>query len=85
MDLLGSRVRVTNIEPGMVESEFSLVRFGDAEKAAAVYKGLTPLTPEDIAETIVWCVQRPAHVNIQEVVIFPTDQAGVQNVHRRNE
>jgi len=83
MDLLGTKIRVTNIEPGMVKTEFSLVRYGDPEKAAAVYRGLSPLTPEDIAETIVWSVERPPHVNIQELVIFPTDQAGVQNVHRQ--
>lgn len=82
-DLLGSNIRVTNIEPGMVETEFSLVRFGDPEKAKAVYRGITPLTAQDIAESIVWCLERPAHVNVHELVIFPTDQAGVQNLHRR--
>jgi NADP-dependent 3-hydroxy acid dehydrogenase YdfG len=62
----------------MVESEFSEVRYGgDKEKAAQVYKGMTPLKPSDIAETIAWCVSRPAHVNIQELVIYPVDQAGV--------
>ena len=84
LDLMGSKIRVTNIEPGMVETEFSLVRFGDKEKAKAVYKGLTALTGQDIAETILWCVDRPPHVNIQEVVVFPTDQAGIANVHRRS-
>ncbi len=86
MDLLGTPVRVTNIEPGMVETGFSEVRFGgDKEKAKAVYKGMTPLRGEDIADTIVWCLERPAHVNIQELVIYPTDQACVGNayVHRR--
>jgi 3-hydroxy acid dehydrogenase/malonic semialdehyde reductase len=78
LDLLGKPVRVTNIEPGMVETEFSEVRYeGDKEKAAQVYKGMTPLKPSDIAETIAWCVSRPAHVNIQELVIYPVDQAGV--------
>jgi NADP-dependent 3-hydroxy acid dehydrogenase YdfG len=78
LDLLGKPVRVTNIEPGMVETEFSEVRYGgDKEKAAQVYKGMTPLKASDIAETIAWCVSRPAHVNIQELVIYPTDQAGV--------
>jgi len=77
-DLLGTPVRVTNIEPGMVETEFSEVRYGgDKEKAASVYKGMTPLSASDIAETIAWCVARPAHVNIQELVIYPVDQAGV--------
>lgn len=78
MDLLGKNIRVTNIEPGMAETEFSQVRFqGDLQKAAAVYKGLKPLSARDIAETIVWCLSRPQHVNIQELVIFPTAQAGV--------
>ena len=77
MDLMGTAVRVTNIEPGMVETEFSEVRFNDTEKAKAVYKGMTPLSAHDIAETVAWCLDRPAHVNIQELVIYPTAQAGV--------
>lgn len=76
-DLMGTRIRVTNIEPGMVETEFSRVRLGDEEKAKAVYQGMTPLRAQDIAETILWCVERPQHVNVQELVIYPTDQAGV--------
>jgi len=86
MDLLGTPVRVTNIEPGMVETGFSEVRFnGDKERAKAVYKGMTPLSPQDIADTVTWCLERPGHVNIQELVIYPTDQASVGNayVHRR--
>jgi 3-hydroxy acid dehydrogenase/malonic semialdehyde reductase len=82
MDLLGKHIRVTNIEPGMVQTDFSLVRLGSKEKADAVYAGMKPLTAEDIAETISWVVSRPAHVNIQEVVIYPTDQASVRDVHR---
>lgn len=82
MDLLGTALRVTNIEPGMVETEFSLVRFQNPDKAAKIYEGMTPLTPMDIAETIEWCLHRPAHVNIQELVIFPTQQAAVGQVHR---
>jgi 3-hydroxy acid dehydrogenase/malonic semialdehyde reductase len=78
LDLMGTPVRVTNIEPGMVETAFSEVRYnGDTEKAAAVYKGMTPLSANDIAETIVWCLSRPKHVNIQELVIYPVDQAAV--------
>ena len=85
LDLLGKPVRVTNIEPGMVETEFSEVRYaGDKEKAARVYQGMNPLTSTDIAETIGWCLARPKHVNIQELVIYPTDQASVgPYVHRR--
>jgi len=75
-DLLGTPVRITTVDPGMVETDFSLIRFhGDAEKASKVYKGLTPLTPEDVAEAIVWTVKRPAHVNIARVVMTSVDQA----------
>jgi len=84
MDLLGTPLRVTNIEPGMVETEFSEVRMQSAERAKAVYKGMKPLNAGDIAETILWCLQRPPHVNIQELVIFPTDQVAIQMVHRRD-
>jgi NADP-dependent 3-hydroxy acid dehydrogenase YdfG len=83
LDLIGTPIRVTNIEPGMVQTEFSLVRLGDQRKADQVYDKMTPLSAQDLAETILWCVQRPAHVNIQELVIFPTDQAGVGFVNRR--
>lgn len=83
MDLLGSNVRVTNIEPGMVNTEFSLVRLQNQEAANKVYEGMTPLQAKDIAETILWCALRPAHVNIQELVIYPTDQAHVGQVHRQ--
>ena len=75
-DVLGTPVRVTSVDPGMVETDFSLVRFhGDEERAAKVYKGLIPLKPEDIADTIVWAASRPAHVNIARVVMTSIDQA----------
>ena len=75
-DVLGTPVRVTSIDPGMVETDFSLVRFhGDAERAAKVYQGLIPLTPADVADAIVWSATRPAHVNIARVVMTPIDQA----------
>lgn len=84
LELLGRPVRVTEIAPGLVESEFSLVRFGgDAERAAAVYKGLTPLLPADIADAIVWAATRPAHVNIDEIVIRPRDQATAHHLDRK--
>jgi NADP-dependent 3-hydroxy acid dehydrogenase YdfG len=83
LDLSGTPIRVTNIEPGMVETEFSEVRLQSSERAKAVYKNMIPLSASDIAESIVWCLERPAHVNIQELVIFPTDQASVGVVHRR--
>jgi NADP-dependent 3-hydroxy acid dehydrogenase YdfG len=75
IDMLGSKIRVTSVSPGMVETEFSIVRFGDRKKADALYAGMTPLTAQDIAETIHWCVRRPKHVNIQEVIMYLTDQA----------
>jgi NADP-dependent 3-hydroxy acid dehydrogenase YdfG len=75
-DVLGTPVRVTSIDPGMVQTDFSLVRFrGDIERAAKVYKGVKPLTPEDVAEVIVWAAKRPAHVNIARVLMTSVDQA----------
>lgn len=75
-DLLGKNVRVTNIEPGMADTEFSLVRFGgDAAKADAVYQGVAALTAEDIAQAVLWCVSRPTHVNINRMEVMPTQQA----------
>src|SRR5207249_1555748 len=87
LDLLGTGLRVATVDPGLVaETEFSLVRFhGDAERARGVYRGLTPLTPEDIADLIVFVATRPPHVNIAETIILPTDQASATHVHRRSE
>lgn len=82
MDLKGTRVRVTTIEPGMVETEFSYVRLGNQQKAQAIYEGMMPLSPIDISRTILWCLQQPKHVNVQELVIYPTDQASVGQVVR---
>lgn len=83
LDLLGTGVRVTNIAPGMVETEFSEVRLGDEERAKAVYRGVQALSAADVAETIAWCLTRPAHVNVQELVLYPTDQASPGHVHRQ--
>ena len=85
-DLLGSKVRVTNLAPGMAESEFSEVRFkGDVESAAKVYQGVEALRPEDIAETVFWIVNRPAHVNINAIEVMPVGQAwGPLAVHRED-
>jgi 3-hydroxy acid dehydrogenase/malonic semialdehyde reductase len=75
-DLLGTNVRVTAIEPGMVGgTEFSTVRFGDSERAAKVYAGLTPLTAEDLAEALAWVTAQPAHVNINRIEMMPVCQA----------
>jgi NADP-dependent 3-hydroxy acid dehydrogenase YdfG len=83
LELNGEPIRVTEIDPGMVETEFSLVRFkGDAERAGAVYRGLQPLTGADIADCIVWAVTRPPHVNIDELVVRPLAQASASTVHR---
>lgn len=83
MDLMGTPLRVTSIDPGLVETEFSMVRFaGDKERAKTPYKGIEPLYPEDIADAIVWSASRPAHVNIADMVIFPTAQASSTLVHR---
>jgi 3-hydroxy acid dehydrogenase/malonic semialdehyde reductase len=83
MDLLGTGVRVCSIEPGLVQTEFSEVRYrGDKEKAGAVYKNTRPLRPEDVAEVVVFTALRPPHVDISEVIIMPTDQASVHHVHR---
>ena len=84
LDLNGTPIRVSEVAPGMVETEFSLVRFhGDAERAAKVYQGLTPLGPDDVADAVVWCATRPLHVNVSDIVIWPTAQASTTLVHRR--
>ncbi len=84
LELLGKPIRITEIAPGLVETEFSLVRFGgDAEKAKRPYQGMTPLTADDVADAVVWAVTRPPHVNIDQMVIRPLDQATATLVHRR--
>ncbi len=84
MDLVDTPIRVSAIDPGMVETEFSLVRFhGDAERAGRVYLGLTPLSPDDVADAAVYCATRPPHVNLAEVLILPTAQASATITHRR--
>ncbi|HWA53786.1 MAG TPA: SDR family NAD(P)-dependent oxidoreductase [Solirubrobacterales bacterium] len=82
-ELLGQPVRVTEVAPGMVETEFSLVRFaGDEEAAKRVYAGMQPLTAEDVAECIRWALAQPPHVNVDEIVVRPRDQATATAVHR---
>jgi NADP-dependent 3-hydroxy acid dehydrogenase YdfG len=83
LELLGRPVRVTEIQPGMVETDFSRVRFGGDEAAAAkVYAGMTPLVADDIADVVAFVATRPWHVNIDEVVVRPRDQASARDVHR---
>lgn len=83
VDLVGTRIRVSSIDPGAVETEFSLVRFhGDEARASAVYQGFQPLTPDDIADAICYVANTPDHVNIQELVIMPTAQRNPYVHHR---
>lgn len=84
MELLGQPVRVSEIDPGMVETEFSAVRFGgDKQRADQVYEGMTPLTADDVADCIAFVVTRPSHVDIDRLVVRPRDQARANMVHRR--
>ena len=84
LELLGRPVRVSEMDPGLVETEFSVVRFhGDRARAAAVYEGVTPLSADDIAECIGFIVSRPSHVNVDTMVVLARDQAGAATVHRR--
>lgn len=83
MDLLGTPIRVSTVDPGMVETDFSLVRFrGDEERARRVYRGLQPLTSADVADAVLYCATRPPHVNIDEIIMRPTAQASATLVHR---
>ncbi len=84
-DLLGTNIRVSEVDPGMVETEFSDVRFhGDQQRAAQVYQGVTPLTPTDIAEIVLFCLTLPSHVNLSELLVVPVDQATATQVHRHS-
>ncbi|MFC1477685.1 SDR family oxidoreductase [candidate division KSB1 bacterium] len=85
IELVDTPIRVSSVSPGMVETEFSMIRFnGDSEKAKNVYKGLQPLTAEDIADAVVFCATRPPHVNINDLIIMPVNQANVYAVHRES-
>ncbi len=84
LELLGQPVRVTDVSPGLVETEFSKVRFeGDENRASKVYEGMTPLVASDVADCVAWAATRPAHVNIDEIIVRPRDQAAATLVHRR--
>ena len=83
-DLLGSGVRVSTIDPGMVETEFSEVRFhGDRKRAESVYRGMRPLSAEDVAEVVLFAATRPPHVDLAEVLLLPTAQASATRIHRQ--
>lgn len=84
-ETVAAPVRVSEVLPGLVETEFSVVRFGgDEARAASVYEGLTPLTADDVADVIAFVVTRPAHVNLAQVLLLPRDQAAATVVHRRS-
>jgi NADP-dependent 3-hydroxy acid dehydrogenase YdfG len=84
MELNGEPIRICEVDPGMVDTEFSTVRFGgDTARAAKVYEGMTPLTADDIAECITWVASRPSHVNVDQLVVLPRDQASATRVHRQ--
>ncbi len=84
LELLGEPIRVSQVDPGLVETEFSTVRFGgDTERAAAVYAGVDPLTADDIADCVAWIVTRPSHVNIDSMLVLSRDQTSAQRIHRR--
>ena len=82
LELSGTGIRVTELDPGMAETEFSVVRLGDSDKAKKVYEGWQPLTAEDVADAIVWVATRPPHVNISDVVMTATAQASLTKVHK---
>jgi 3-hydroxy acid dehydrogenase/malonic semialdehyde reductase len=84
MDLFGKKIRVSTVDPGAVETNFSKVRFkGDEKRADAVYEGMDPLTPDDIADAVLFCATRPSHINISEIIIMPTDQAAATMIARK--
>ena len=86
MDVLDKNIKVSTVDPGLVETEFSIVRFsGDEKRAKSVYSGITPLTGEDIADAVVYCATRPDHVNINEIILTPIAQASPTMVHRKED
>jgi len=86
LDLSGTPIRVSTVDPGLVETEFSIVRFhGDDTRAGKTYQGLKPLKPEDVAEAIAWVADRPEHVQVAEIIILPTAQASTTMVSRKQQ
>ncbi len=84
IDTLGTGIRVSSVDPGLVDTEFSIVRFhGDQERADGVYKGLTPLSADDVADAVLFCATRPPHANVREMILMPTDQAAAVHVNRK--
>jgi NADP-dependent 3-hydroxy acid dehydrogenase YdfG len=85
LDLIGTKIRVSEVAPGAVETEFSEVRWKDKEKAKKFYQGFEPLVPEDIADAVVYCATRPPHVNIAEIVVYPQAQASLTDIYKKGE
>ncbi|MDP1836527.1 MAG: SDR family NAD(P)-dependent oxidoreductase [Chlamydiales bacterium] len=85
IDLIGSAIRVSEVDPGAVETEFSEVRWNDKEKAKKFYQGFHPLAAEDIADAVVYCATRPPHVNISELIVFPQAQASLTDLYRKGD
>jgi len=85
LDLLGTSVRVSEVAPGAVETEFSEIRFDDKERAKQVYTGFIPLTPDDIADAVIYCATRPLHVNITELTLMPSAQASANHIYRKTD
>jgi 3-hydroxy acid dehydrogenase / malonic semialdehyde reductase len=86
MDLVDTPIRVSTVDPGLVETEFSVVRFhGDAERAKRAYENIDVLTGDDVADAVVYCATRPPHVQINEIILTPTNQASAMVTHRRTE
>ncbi len=85
LDLMGTAIRVSEVDPGAVETEFSIVRWKDEEKAKKLYQGFDPLVAEDIADAVIYCATRPLHVNVAELVVFPQAQASLTDIYRQNE
>lgn len=83
LDLMGTSIRVSEIDPGAVETEFSEIRFQDKNKAKKVYEGFQPLVAEDIADAVLYCATRPMHVNVSELVVFPQAQASIRDIYRK--
>lgn len=85
LDLMGTAIRVSEVDPGAVETEFSEVRWNDKEKAKKFYQDFHPLVADDIADAVIYCATRPPHVNVSELVVFPQAQASISQVHRKGD
>ena len=85
LDLLGKKIRISEVDPGAVETEFSEVRWKDKERAKKMYEGFDPLVAEDIADAVIYCLTRPPHVNIAEITVYPLAQASLTDLHRQGQ